>query len=200
VLWPGAAGQSTGGVRRLQGHGGGFGAPAALGAVGHPLGTTTAVTSADIGRQHRSPACPAGQDGGGGGPPREPPEGRWWKRLSAEPPVTRSGKGTVGGASPRRRCPQPRGAQRPAYWGGGGTGAAGGTTRKRTGPRAAGAEPERGRSQRDIKRLSATGAMDAAPEAPRRTASPLSGWMDLAFSGKVKPRSDRSEPGRSVIS
>ena len=152
MLWPGAAGQNTGGLRRLQGHGGGFGAPAVLRCAAHPLGITTALTSANIGRQHRSPACPAGQDGGGGGPPREPPEGRWWKRLSAEPTVTRSGKGVQGWRSQPRNARSRGGHSGPHTWGGGGTGARGGTTRKRTGPRAAGAEPEWGRSQRAIKR------------------------------------------------
>jgi len=77
-------------------------------------------------------------------------------------------------------------------------------TAKRTGPGADSAEPERGRSQRDIKCLSATGAMDAAPEAPRRTASPLPDQRDFAFSKKQSPSLEGSPvPGRfscSVLS
>jgi hypothetical protein len=35
----------------------------------------------------------------------------------------------------------------------------------------------------------------ARPEAPRRAASPFTGWKDFAFSGKVKPRSDGIRAG-----
>jgi hypothetical protein len=108
VLWPGAAGQRTGGVRRLQGHGGGFGAPAASGAEGHPLGITTAVTSADIGRQHRSPDWSSADEGGGG------QTGRRWRAAVGAPPRADSGSALARNWQSRDAARVPQAGQRPA--------------------------------------------------------------------------------------